>query len=58
MAGLFYFIEMHKARRALSAYGLESLLKPLPWGKFFGRKGKKSVPLAQDCRVGLAPSSQ
>jgi len=42
----------------LSAHGLESLLKPLPWGKFFGRKGKKSSPLAQDCRVGLAPSSQ
>lgn len=58
MAGLFYFIEMHKARRMLSAHGLESLLSPLPWGKFFGRKGKKSVPLAQDCRVGLAPSSQ
>ena len=58
MAGLFYFIQMGKARRMLSAHGLESLLSPLPWGKFFGRKGKKSVPLAQDCRVGLAPSSQ
>ena len=58
MAGLFYFIQMGKARRTLSAHGLESLLKPLPWGKFFGRKGKKSSPLAQDCRVGLAPSSQ
>lgn len=58
MAGLFYFIQMSKARRTLSAHGLESLLKPLPWGKFFGRKNKKSSPLAQDCRVGLAPSSQ
>ena len=42
MAGLFYFIEMRKARRALSAYGLESLLKPLPWGRFFSRKAKKT----------------
>lgn len=49
MAGLFYFIEMHKARRALSAYGLESLLKPLPWGKFFGRKAKKTAASPTFC---------
>lgn len=42
MAGLFYFIEMRKARRALSAHGLESLLKPLPWGCLFGRKAEHS----------------
>ena len=49
MAGLFYFIEMHKARRALSAYGLESLLKPLPWGKFFGRKAEKTAASPTFC---------
>ncbi|HBO58754.1 MAG TPA: hypothetical protein DD624_02450 [Alphaproteobacteria bacterium] len=41
MAGLFYFIQMGKVRRTLSAHGLESLLKPLPWGKFFGRKAAR-----------------
>lgn len=49
MAGLFYFIEMRKARRVLSAHGLESLLTPLPWGRFFGRKAKKTAASPTFC---------